>query len=285
MSGPSPSCDAAPRRLLHRGEVASCAEVAKRTFRLEVLAPELARTVLPGQFVMVESRVGGDPYLRRAFSVADVLPGRDGKPERIALVLAVIGAGTQALSERRAGEPIEMLGPLGRPYDLGDPTAPLVLVGGGIGTAPFPLVARHRRDSGATGPVSAIFGFRDADHVCLVDDMEWLGCPVTLCTDDGSAGLRGRVTDHLDGLLSPGATILACGPNPMFAALAKHLAGRDVPCQVSTEEPMACGYGLCFGCVVPLHVEGGTTRWAKSCVEGPTFPIEAIAWDHVRSIH
>lgn len=114
--------------------------------------------------------------------------------------------------------------------------------------------------------------------------MEDLGCPVTLCTEDGSAGAKGRVTDHIDPLLAPGTSVLACGPNPMFQALDRHLAGRGVPCQVSTEEPMACGYGLCFGCVVPVK-QGDSVRWAKSCIEGPTFPIEAIAWDRVRSIH
>jgi dihydroorotate dehydrogenase electron transfer subunit len=145
-------------------------------------------------------------------------------------------------------------------------------------------VARARRAAGATGPLRALFGFRDASLVCLVKEMEAAGCPVTLCTEDGSAGLEGRVTDHLDPLLAPGGSVLACGPNPMFRALAKALAGRGVPCQISTEEPMACGYGLCFGCVVPVKREGGV-RWTKSCTEGPTFPIEAIEWDLVRSIH
>jgi dihydroorotate dehydrogenase electron transfer subunit len=273
-----------PRRLDHRCAVVSVDEVARNTFRLVLENADLAAQVLPGQFVMAEARAGGDPYLRRAFSVSDVLEGPSGRAERFTLVLAIIGKGTAALAERRVGESVECLGPLGNPYDLGDPSKPLVLVGGGIGTAPFPLVARARRAAGAKGSVRAIFGFRDAAHACLVGDMESLGCPVTLCTDDGSAGVRGRVTEHLAPLLSPGATILACGPNPMFQALAKTLEGRGVPCQVSTEEPMACGYGLCFGCVVPLR-DGPGVRWGKSCVEGPTFPIEAIAWDRVRAIH
>lgn len=275
---------AAPRRLEHRARVVSVAEVARATFRLELHAPALAAEVLPGQFVMIEPRPGGEPFLRRAFSVCDLLPGPSGAPDRLVLLLTVIGRGTRALSRRLAGEEALVLGPLGRPYDLGDPGKPLLLVGGGIGTAPFPLVARARRDSGAGGPLRALFGFRDAAAVCLVREMEDLGCPVTLCTDDGSAGAKGRVTDHLDPLLSPGVTLLACGPNPMFQALAARLAGRGVPCQVSTEEPMACGYGLCFGCVVPVRAPEGV-RWTKSCIEGPTFPIEAIAWDLVRSIH
>jgi dihydroorotate dehydrogenase electron transfer subunit len=275
---------AAPRSLLHRARVVAVEEVARNTFRLELRAPALAMATKQGQFVMIEPRAGGAPYLRRAFSVADVLPGPGGTPERIVLVLAVIGEGTRALSRRMAGEEAEVLGPLGRPYDLGDPAKPLLLVGGGIGTAPFPLVARARRASGATGPLRALFGFRDAAAVCMVKEMEALGCPVVLCTDDGSAGAKGRVTEHLEPLLAPGTSILACGPNPMFTALARFLAGRGVPCQVSTEEPMACGYGLCFGCVVPLK-DGAGIRWAKSCTEGPTFPLEAIAWERVRSIH
>ena len=274
---------AAPRRLEHRSRVVSVSEVARRTVRLELHAPALAPEVRPGQFVMIEPRAGGDPYLRRAFSVADVLPGPAGAPDRIVLLVMVIGKGTRALAERKAGEEALLLGPLGRPYDLGDPSRPLVLVGGGIGTAPFPLVARARRDTGAKGRLTALFGFRDASHACLAAEMEDLGCPVTLCTDDGSAGRKGRVTEHLEPLLAPGASILACGPNPMFAALASILQGRPFPCQVSTEEPMACGYGLCFGCVVPVR-DGAGVRWVKSCTEGPTFPIEAIAWELVRSI-
>ena len=269
---------AAHRRLDHRARVVAVEEVARRTFRLDLEAPALAAETKPGQFVMIQPSAGDDPYLRRAFSVCDV------EGDRITLLLAVIGPGTAALSRRLPGEEASVLGPLGRPYDLGDPSKPLVLVGGGIGTAPFPLVARARRAAGAKGPLQAIFGFRDAAHACLVKEMEALGCPVTLCTDDGSAGRKGRVTEHLEPLLGPGASILACGPNPMFTALAKFLEGRGTPCQVSTEEPMGCGYGLCFGCVVPVK-DGSGIRWAKSCTEGPTFPIEAIAWDRVRSIH
>ncbi|MHC4822234.1 MAG: dihydroorotate dehydrogenase electron transfer subunit [Planctomycetota bacterium] len=272
--------------LVHSCRVTSNEQVAAGTWRMELEAPDLAAKVQPGQFVMVEPRPGGDPYLRRAFSVCDVLPGDGGEPERIVLLLVVIGVGTKALSERLPGENVECLGPLGRPYDLGDPARPLLIVGGGVGTAPFPLVARWRKQTGAPGGVKALFGFRDAEHVCLVEAMEVHDCPVTLCTDDGSAGLPGRVTEHLDPLLEEGTTIVACGPNPMFTALAKHLDGRDIPCQVSTEEPMACGYGLCFGCVVPVRDgDGGEIRWIKSCIEGPTFPIMDIAWDHVRSIH
>ncbi|HEU4394048.1 MAG TPA: dihydroorotate dehydrogenase electron transfer subunit [Planctomycetota bacterium] len=273
-----------PRAIEHRGVFTGVEEVARRTWRLEIECPAIAAALRPGQFVMIEARDGGDPYLRRAFSVGDVLPGPSGKPERIVLWVAVIGKGTRALSERRAGEGVALLGPLGRPYDLGDPGRPLLLVGGGIGTAPFPLVARARRAAGATGALRAVFGFRDRGAVCLVSEMEALGCPVLLCTDDGSAGREGRVTEHLSSLLAPGGSVLACGPNPMFTALAAALRGTGVPCQVSTEEPMACGTGLCFGCVVPVR-DGRRVRWAKSCIEGPTFPIEEIAWDRVRSIH
>jgi dihydroorotate dehydrogenase electron transfer subunit len=274
----------APRRIEHRARVAAVAEVARGTWRIDLLCPELAPQVLPGQFVMVEPRSGGLPYLKRAFSVCDVLHGPTGEPDRVVIVLTVIGPGTRALSERLPGESLAILGPLGRPYDLGDPAKPLLLVGGGIGTAPFPLVARARRDAKATGSLHALFGFRDRSAVCLLREMEEHGCPVTLCTDDGSAGLPGRVTEHLDPLLGPGTTILACGPNPMFQSLAKKLAGRGIPCQVSTEEPMGCGFGICFGCVVPVRSDAGV-RWAKSCVEGPTFPLESIEWDRVRSIH
>jgi dihydroorotate dehydrogenase electron transfer subunit len=275
---------AAPRRIAFRARFTAVDEAARRTWRLELHCPGIASSIRPGQFVMIAPRDGDDPYLRRAFSVGDALPGPSGAPDRIVLWVQVIGKGTGALAARRPGGETTVLGPLGRPYDLGDPGKPLLLVGGGIGTAPFPFVARARRAAGAAGPLRALFGFRDAAAACLVPEMEAHGCPVTLCTDDGSAGKRGRVTEHLDPLLAPGGSVLACGPNPMFTALARHLEGRGVPCQVSTEEPMACGTGLCFGCVVPVRAGAGI-RWAKSCTEGPTFPLEGIAWDRVRSIH
>jgi dihydroorotate dehydrogenase electron transfer subunit len=283
--------------LARAGRVTANAEVAPGCFRLEIECPETARATRPGQFVMLRAREGMDPFLSRAFSVSDLVHGEGpaAPPTGIAVLLLVVGVGTRALSERRPGETIGVLGPLGKPYDLGDPREHMVLLAGGIGAAPFALVGRALRERSREQRVTYLVGGRDRGHVYLADEMSALGCEVAVATDDGSLGRRGYVTDLLAPLLADGVRVLACGPNPMFQALAKVVAGvrargLRVPCQVSTEETMPCGFGACAGCVVPVHAPPGPAapagwKWVKSCVEGPVFPVEAIRWDLIRSTH
>jgi dihydroorotate dehydrogenase electron transfer subunit len=265
--------------------------------RLEIDCPAVARSVLPGQFVMLRAREGMDPFLSRAFSVADLLHGDGPKAPAtgIVLLILVVGVGTKALAERQPGEPIGVLGPLGRPYDLGRSEEHMVMVAGGIGAAPFLIVARALRRRSKTQRVTYLVGGRDRDHVYLADELRALSCDVHEATDDGSLGRKGFVTDMVRPLLGPGVRVLACGPNPMFQSLAQvveraRAEGLSFPCEVSTEETMPCGFGACAGCVVPVAapVSADTPdgyRWVKSCVEGPVFPVEAIRWDLIRSSH
>lgn len=280
--------------LSHEGAVVANAEVAPGAFRLEIRCPEVAVRTKPGQFVMLRPRQCLDPFLSRAFSVCDVVHG-DGPaapPTGIVILLVVIGPGTRALSQRHPGEPIGVLGPLGRPYDLGAPTEHMILVAGGVGAAPFAIVSRALRARSKTQRVSYVVGGRDRDHVYLADEIRALGCDVKIATDDGSLGHKGYVTDLVEPMLAPGVRVLACGPNPMFRSLAKvveraRARGLEFPCEVSTEETMPCGFGACASCVVPVldasRPEG--YRYVKSCIEGPVFPVEAIRWDLMRSIH
>jgi dihydroorotate dehydrogenase electron transfer subunit len=283
--------------LSHRGTVLRNLEVAPGCVRLEIDCPTVAPSVRPGQFVMLRSREGIDPFLSRAFSVCDLLHGDGPKAPATGFVvlILVVGVGTKALAERQAGEPIGVLGPLGRAYDLGTPDEHMVLVAGGIGAAPFLIVAKALRRRSKTQRITYLVGGRDRDHVYLADELRALACEVREATDDGSLGHKGFVTDLLPPLLVPGVRVLACGPNPMFKSLAKvaekaRAGGLSFPCEVSTEETMPCGFGACAGCVVPVAapVTPDTPdgwRYAKSCVEGPVFPVEAIRWDLIRSSH
>lgn len=287
--------------LARTGTVLRNLEIAPGCFRLEIECPEVARATRPGQFVMLRPRQGDEPFLSRAFSVADLLFGDGSKraPTGIVVLIQVVGRGTRALGDRQSGEPIGMLGPLGKAYDLGQPGEHMILVAGGIGAAPFAITARALRARSATQRVTYLVGGRDRDHVYLVDDLRAFGCEVEIATDDGSLGHRGYVTQllerHLAGPAPGGLRVLACGPNPMFKSLAKVVAaarerGGQFPCEVSTEETMPCGFGACAGCVVPVvaPVTPDTPdgyRYAKSCVEGPVFPVEAIRWDLIRSTH
>jgi dihydroorotate dehydrogenase electron transfer subunit len=166
------------------------------------------------------------------------------------------------------------------------------MLAGGVGAAPFLLVARALRARSEVQRVTYLVGARSADRIYLTDEIAALGCEVGVATDDGTRGHRGYVTDLLRPLLVPGVRVLACGPNPMFQALARleqrvRGDGLEFPCQVSTEETMPCGFGACAGCVVPVHADDTPEgyRWVKSCVAGPVFDVEAIVWDRMRAIH
>jgi len=277
--------------LSHTGVVTRNDEVAPTCFWMEIRCPDLARRARPGQFIMLRCGRALDPLLSRAFSICDVVL-EDGDPVGIVVLQVVIGVGTGALSRREVGEEIGVLGPLGHPYDLGSPEEHMVMLAGGVGAAPFLFVARALRERSADQRITYLIGARGKDWVYLADEIGALGCEVGIATDDGSAGHHGYVTQLVEPLLQPGVRVLACGPNPMFKSLAAVVAaarsrGLDFPCQVSTEETMPCGYGACAGCVVPLNADDTPEgfRWAKSCVEGPVFDVEAIRWEMMRAIH
>jgi dihydroorotate dehydrogenase electron transfer subunit len=245
----------------------------------------------PGQFYMlaVAERWGGGaderPYLPRAFSHARAREGR------LAFLLEVIGPGTERLAGLRPGEGLDLVGPLGigwRPPEAG--TRPL-LVGGGIGAAPLlclqdELLAgegvgsddatdvmraigeqRQARDAGAP---SVLLGFRSAAHA---EAAALFAAFPELATDDGSAGRQGLVTDLLRDELEadPAATVFACGPPPMLEAVRALCAELGVPAQLAMESGMACGFGACFGCVVPTKA-----GYVRLCVDGPVLDAELL---------
>jgi dihydroorotate dehydrogenase electron transfer subunit len=209
----------------------------------------------------------------RPFSVADVVE------DRIALAFIVVGKGTSKMAEMVPGLAVPLLGPLGRPFDFREPSKRHVMVAGGIGSAPFPLLARVLEEADPDAERVVLLGGRTEGHLYCLERFRELGCDVRLATDDGSAGHHGLVTDLLDPLLTePGARLYACGPTPMFRTLAARLEGHDIACEISVEPIMACGFGACYGCVVPVR-EGEGFSYVKSCQEGPTFDIRSLRMD------
>ena len=209
----------------------------------------------PGQFYMLSAaeRWGGGaderPYLPRAFSFARVHP--DGTLD---FLLEAIGPGTERLASLEPGEGLNLVGPLGIGFDLDGGGRPL-LVGGGIGAAP---ILALQDELGAP----ALLGFRSAAHA----EAAALFAGADVVTDDGSVGRQAFVTELLREQLDadPGATVFACGPPPMLEAVRALCAEREVRAQLALESGMACGYGACFGCVVPTR-EG----YVRLCVDGP----------------
>ena len=215
--------------------------------------------VEPGQFVM--ARVAGypvtlDPFLARPFSFYDF----DG--EVASLLFEVRGRGTERLG--LAPQRIEVTAPLGRGFRVDAAGGRAALLGGGIGVAPLKVLGRRLDEWGV--PYDVFLGFADAGSAEVARDFPGS----TVATMDGSVGTRGTVLDAATGLGAYGA-VYACGPNAMLAAVKREAAGA---CQLSVEERMGCGNGSCNGCVVPVR-EGG---YVRSCVSGPVFDAEVLAW-------
>src|SRR3954447_18811205 len=235
----------------------------------------------PGQFYMLTAAdswgSGGErPYLPRAFSVAMA----ESEPEgvRLDFLVEAVGPGTGRLARLQEGEGLWITGPLGHPFsdpaELNPSAAGAVLVGGGIGIAPLALLRRRFLAAGLASRV--LLGFRDQAHSGGVDEL--FDCTeVRLASEDGHAGHRGFVTDLLSVLLqgddAASAAVYACGPPAMLEAVRGLCAEQGVPCELAMESPMACGFGACFGCAVPL-AEGG---YMRLCVDGPVVRGDRIA--------
>jgi dihydroorotate dehydrogenase electron transfer subunit len=238
----------------------------------------------PGQFVA--AAVGADPgtptatLLRRAFSLHRASPaGPDGPT--VEIVVAPHGQGSTWVTRRRPGEELDLVGPLGRPFPMPLPGAAVVLVAGGYGSAPMGWWARVLRRRGHR--VSAVFGAGETGRLFGVTDVAGVVDPLLVTTDDGSAGVRGRVTDALPSLLSPGAEVYACGPMAMLRAVTAITSEHGVRAWCAVEESMACGVGVCMTCVLPVVWDDGVTRMTRTCVEGPTLDGEALRWDAIGS--
>ncbi len=232
-------------------------------FRLGVAASEIHRSFLPGQFFNLAFPDGG-PYLPRPFSVYELHDGSD----RLDLLIAAVGSGTKRLQRVQPGDELLLIGPLGQGFPI-EPESPAhVFVAGSIGLAPFVELHKTLRRKGDTSPHYLIYGARSAAELVDLEFLDQFDWEVIGCTDDGSAGFAGRVTGPLGELSVPaGALYYTCGPTPMMRAVAEALPNERV--YVSMEEHMACGIGICKGCV--LYHEGSPPPNPTVCKDGPVF--------------
>lgn len=228
--------------------------------------------VRPGQFTMIRGAEWGDaPLLPRPMSY---LSG-GATPS---ILVKVHGEGTIRMGRAEPGEPFTLLGPLGNGWRAPDRHRRQLLVAGGVGIAPIFFLLKELVEAGAR-PV-LLYGGRSNRDLPLADDVADL-CEVELVTDDGSRGACGRVTDLLDRHLSGSLEVFTCGPDPMMAEVARKCRTAEVPCEVSLESPMACGYGVCLGCAVPA-ASGG---YLYACAVGPCMDANRIDWDRPRTDH
>jgi dihydroorotate dehydrogenase electron transfer subunit len=249
---------------------------------LSLVAPTIAGAARAGQFVGLQPGTDRPFLLRRPFSIHRVEHHGPGFGT-LEIVFDVVGPGTRALSGLRPHDTVDVLGPLGRPFSLPDEPCSCLLVGGGYGVAPLFFLAEELRMRGCR--IDFVVGASTTERLFKAIEAKRLGRTSVITTDDGSTGQRGVVTDPMPALMAQARTrmVYACGPMPMLAAVSRVAAAAGVACQVSVEELMACGTGICFSCVIPMVEDGQqvSTRMARSCVEGPVLDGAAIAWEEV----
>ncbi|MFQ5802688.1 MAG: dihydroorotate dehydrogenase electron transfer subunit [Candidatus Methylomirabilales bacterium] len=287
----------------------------------------------PGQFVMVKPSGSLDPFLPRAYSILRVRRPSSRKTGHVVEILyKVMGKGSTALSRLKSGDRVDLLGPLGNGYHVSPSLTTALLVAGGIGVPPVVALAERlarsgftvqgsgdgkaRRRSSVIGGRSsasrqrltvggrrnmvAFIGGKTSNDVLCLTELRKAGAKVHVATEDGSVGHQGLVVDLLESHLRSQtsrqrSTIYACGPHAMLHAVAQIAERFQIPCQVSLEASMACGFGACMGCVIPVHRSGFRVQGSEDsmnhklstmnqrsyklcCTDGPAFDAREIAW-------
>jgi len=245
---------------------------------LTLVAPEVAAQAKPGQFVSLGVE-GGGTLLRRPFSIYAVSRGGPAAGT-VEVVFEVNGPGTEWLATRTKHDVVDIVGPLGRSFPIPQQRVSCLLVGGGYGVAPLLFLASALQKQGLR--VDMIIGAATAERIFNPIEAKRLSAGTYFTTEDGSSGVKGRVTDVVDQVMDAGqiGVVYACGPMPMLAAVARIAARRRVPVQVGVEEAMACGVGVCWTCVVP-YWSGGEVRNVRACVEGPCLSGTRVLWDQI----
>ncbi len=237
------------------------------TFRSDYFASACS----PGQFFHLRIDNSHDPLLRRPLSLH-----RCSRDEgTIDLLYCIKGRGTRALAQMLPGQHVDVLGPLGQGFP--SPLGTTYLVGGGMGVAPLLSVAQSLPDA---SQATLLNGARTKSALLAVDSFEALDIPVTIATDDGSAGHRGTVSALLETMPLP-ETVFCCGPDPMLKAVIRYCLASGISCWASVEQRMACGIGMCRACAITLSREGQTII-GRVCTDGPVFAAEELAaWAEV----
>jgi len=243
-------------------------------FRLVARAPQIAPLIQPGQFAHVRVLPMRDALLRRPFSIFQV------EGETFSILYKNIGKGTEVLSRMRSGEELEVIAPLGHGFTLPNAGGEIpLLVAGGYGMAAMYLLAQRSPQKG----IVFVGGRRRVDILCE-KEFQALGWEVRVTTEDGSHGEKGLVTQPLLAeIRNPKSEIrnyklFACGPTGMLKAVGKIADELKIPAELSMDEHMCCGVGVCLTCVIPVKAGNGW-EYQRTCTEGPVFDSRQIAWE------
>lgn len=257
------------RQLIHT-TILENSIVAKDIYLMKIGFPQIAEYAQPGQFINIyfQDRIKLFP---RPFSVAGV------DQDAIIILYKVVGSQTKQMSLWKNGEPVTVLGPLGNAFQYGVSDPLPVLISGGVGIAPL-MFLRDKLSEIGIRPYLFV-GARNKDELPLFHDTK---SETFLSTDDGSAGFHGTVIDHFlsrKEFHEKPVSLFACGPEEMITIVAKYAVKHRLKCQISLEKVMACGLGLCQGCVVQIHNLNGEPDYALVCKDGPVFNADEIIFN------
>lgn len=246
-------------------------QLKKDIYKFSLEAKEIVENAKPGQFIEVRVLDNIEPLLRRPISIYN-LDKENGILEFIFQVKGK-GKGTEILAKRKIGEEIDIIGPLGEGTFEIKNYENVAIIGGGIGTFPLYELSKQLKNN-TTSNVNIYIGFRNKDYVVLEEEFKKVSNKLVITTDDGTYGIKGFAINELkkDIETSKIDKIFACGPLPMLKAIQVLATEKNIPCQISLEEKMACGLGVCLGCAVKkANTPNGTTEYWHVCKNGPVF--------------
>jgi len=240
-------------------------------------AREIAKRACPGQFVNIRIIDNYAPLLRRPFSIRRI------RGKNIEIFYEVVGQGTEILARKKAGEYIDIIGPLGNGFDYPTPYTlrpTPILIAGGMGVAPLIFLAEkltERKTQNSKHKTLVLIGAKTKKQILCEEEFKKLGCAVKIATDDGSRGFKGYVSELLKKIVSSikhqASSIYACGPKPMLKEVSRISGKFKISAQISLEEHLACGIGACLGCMI--NTKDG---YKRVCKEGPVFAADEIIW-------
>lgn len=253
-----------------KGKVLSNSEIRPGYFLMSIKCPPVAKAARPGQFLTIRCSDSTEPLLRRPFGFHRV----EGDSFRI--LYEVLGKGTRKLSSAKAGDALDILGPLGNGFTIPGGKKDAVIIAGGIGVAPLAFLAEELLKDKKKG-VSVIIGARGKRSLLCREHFKGLGIKTLVATDDGSCGSKCFATDLLEKLIKGGRpsemVVYACGPSPMLKAAAGAAKKRGIEAYGSFEEYIACGVGACLGCAIRTK-----SGYKLICKDGPVFKLEEMIW-------
>lgn len=269
-------------------EVLSNKMISDRYYKMQFLCPDLIEEIKPGQFLMMKVREGYEPLLRRPFSFYGVNYRKS--LTSFEVLYKVVGQGTRIMADIQRGEKIDIIAPLGNGFFSHPDIRRAIIVAGGIGIAPLLFLAETlKKEKQKKKEIIFLYGGQSKADIIDIHRIKKISSEVRICTEDGSIGCKMLVSELLEEYLKEKEMdksdkrptgIFSCGPREMLKSISIIAQRYDIPCNVSLEAYMACGFGACLGCVVRVLLEDCTTiAHERVCKEGPVFNSKRIIWD------